>query len=87
MDGTVRVEQVFTTPQALVDAAKARAPRCLTPAQREQYLLRPVPPTWCIERRLQPYHSDAWHDDWLPKQKAWLASGRLGDPPALPKAE
>jgi hypothetical protein len=70
----------------LVDAAKALAARCLTQAQRAQYFLPPAPPTWCVERRLWPYHSDDWQT-WLPKQKAWLAFGRQGDPPPLPKNE
>jgi hypothetical protein len=86
-DRTARLWRVFPTAQALVNAAKERAARCLTQAQRAQYFLPPAPPTWCVERRLWPYHTDAWHNDWLPKQKAWLASGRQGDPPPLPKTE
>ena len=67
-------------------AAKAKTARCLTQKQRAQYLLPAAPPTWCVERRLWPYHGDDWQA-WLPKQKAWLASGRPGDAPPLPKAE
>ena len=85
-DRIARIWRIFSTPQALVDAAKASAARCLTSAQRTQYFLPPAPPTWCVERRLWPYHSDDWQA-WLPKQKAWLASGRLGNVPPLPKAE
>ncbi len=85
-DGTVRLWRVFTTTDALVQAAKARAARCLTPAQRQQYFLPPAPPTWCVERRLWPYHGDDWQA-WLPKQRAWLASARRGDAPALPNSQ
>jgi len=85
-DGTTRIWRVFPTRQALVDAAKAKTARCLTQKQRAQYFLPAAPPTWCVERRLWPYHGDDWQA-WLPKQKAWLASGRLGDAPPLPKAE
>jgi len=85
-DGTAREWRVFMTTQALVDAAKARAVRCLTQAQRRQYFLPVGTSLWCIERRLWPYHGDEWQV-WLPKRKAWLASGRQGDPPALPEAK
>jgi hypothetical protein len=43
-----------------------------------------APPTWCIERRLWPYHNDEWLT-WLPKRKSWLAT-REGREPPLPKA-
>jgi hypothetical protein len=86
-DRTARIWRVFPTAQALVDAAKARAARCLTQKQRAQYFLPAAPPTWCAERRLWPYHSDAWHDVWLPAQRAWLASGRQGPEPPLPKTQ
>jgi len=69
--------------ESLVLAAKERATRCLTQAQRKQHSLPPAPPVWCIERRLWPYHSDKWQR-WLSLQQAWLASGRRGPQPALP---
>ena len=81
-----RLWRVYPTPQSLVDAAKAKAARCLTQAQRKQYFLPAAPPLWCVERRLWPYHSDNWQA-WLPRQKAWLAGNRQGEAPALPKAE
>ena len=62
------------------------AARCLPQAQRREYFLPAAPPPWCVERRLWPYHSDAWQG-WLPKHKAWLAAGRAGPEPAMPKAE
>ena len=48
-DGTARLRRVYPTPQALVDAAKARAARCLTQAQRREYFLPAAPPLWCVE--------------------------------------
>lgn len=86
LTGSAHIWRVFTTTQALVDAAKARAARCLTQKQRTKYFLPPAPPTWCVERRLWPYYSDDWQG-WLPMQRAWLASRRIGDAPLLPKAE
>jgi hypothetical protein len=54
--------QVFTpqTRQALVDHAQAVVPRCLTIEQRKTFLLRPMPPHWCIEMRKYPYNVKAW---------------------------
>jgi WD40 repeat protein len=75
-DRTARLWHVFLTTQALVDAAKARAARCLTQAQRKQYFLSPAPPLWCIERRLWPYHSDNW--------QAWLAAKKASKDAPLP---
>jgi WD40 repeat protein len=46
-DTTARIWRVFSTPQALVDHAKAVVPRCLTPTQRERAFLDPKPPAWC----------------------------------------
>jgi hypothetical protein len=85
-DGIAHLWRVFPTAQALVDAAKNRAVRCLTPAQRNQYFLPPTPPTWCVARRPRPYPDEAWQA-WLPHQRAWLAGGRQGDPPRLPQGE
>jgi WD40 repeat protein len=85
-DQSARVWRVYTTTQALVDAAKARVPRCLTLAQRQQYFLAAAPPTWCVERKLWPYQTTEWQA-WLPLQRAWLASGRQGQAPPLPETE
>ena len=82
-DGTARIWRVYPTAQALVDTVKDRATRCLTPNQRAQYFLPPAPPTWCVSRRIWPYHGIDWQA-WLPEQKAWLASGRQGAAPSLP---
>ena len=75
-DHIARLWRVFPTTQALVDAAKARAARCLTQAQRKQYFLSPAPPLWCVERQLWPYHSDDW--------QAWLAAKKAGKDAPLP---
>lgn len=83
--GSATIWKVFPIAQDLVNVAKARAARCLTQRERAKHFLPPAPPTWCVERRLWPYHSDEWQA-WLPKQKAWLASGRQGEAPALPKS-
>ncbi len=80
---TAKVWELFPAGQALVADAQRVAARCLTPAQRERFHLAPAPPTWCVERRLWPYHTDDWQA-WLPKRKAWLAT-RDGPAPALPK--
>ena len=48
------------TRQALVDYAQAAVPRCLTIEQRKIFLLRPMPPHWCIEMRKYPYNVKAW---------------------------
>lgn len=85
-NSSFRIWRVFPAAQALVDAAKARAARCLTQKQRAQYFLPAAPQTWCVERRLWPYQSDDWQA-WLPKQRAYLTSGRQGEAPVLPKAE
>ena len=60
----------------LVAEAKKIAPRCLTPAQRDNYFLGPQPPAWCIEMKKWPYDSPAW--------EAWLADFRAGNNPSLP---
>jgi hypothetical protein len=84
-DRNVVAWRMFPKAQDLVDATKSKAPRCLTQSQRQEYFLTAAPPIWCVERRLWPYHSAEWYDKWLPKQKAWLKSGRRDDPPSLPK--
>jgi hypothetical protein len=83
-DGTAKVWEFFPSGQALVADAQRVAPRCLTPAQRQRFHLAPAPPLWCVERRLWPYHSDAWQA-WLSKRKAWWAN-RSSPEPALRKA-
>ncbi|SFM08768.1 WD40 repeat [Bradyrhizobium sp. NFR13] len=55
--GNVSRWRVFTTTQSLVDFARSRVARCLTPAERRQYSLADRPPQWCIERNLWPYLS------------------------------
>lgn len=57
-DDTARLWRVPHTVEALVDAGKGRAPRCL----------QAPPPLWCVERRLWPYHAAPWLD-WLAQRK------------------
>ncbi len=68
---------VFPDTQALVDAAKTTAPRCLTPAQHPG-----CPPDWCVAQAKWPY-------DRPEKWKAWLADGCRASslPPAAPRSE
>jgi hypothetical protein len=75
-DGTARVWNVFPDLQALVTRAKSDVPRCLTPAQRETFFLRPEPPVWCIEMAKWPFDTPKW--------KQWLADKRADKNPPLP---
>jgi tricorn protease-like protein len=54
-DNTARVWEVFPSGQALIDEAKALAPRCLTAAQRQLYHLVSAPPHWCETMQKWPY--------------------------------
>jgi hypothetical protein len=78
-DGTARVWEVFPSGQALIDQAKALAPRCLTAAQRKLYHLGPAPPAWCVEMDKWPYYTARW--------KQWLADRRAGKNSSLPDAQ
>lgn len=60
---------LWPTQQHLVDSVVSRAPHCVTPAERKQYFLTPIPPLWCLERNLTPYHTPEWQA-WLPQRKA-----------------
>ena len=76
VDKTARVWDVFPDTEALVSAAKAAMPRCLTAEQREKYFLPPEPPDWCVEMAKWPYDTPAW--------KQWLADKRAGKTAPLP---
>ena len=78
-DKTARVWRAFPIVQKLVDAAKSRMRRCLTPEQRKAYFLPVVPPVWCLERRLWPYHADDW--------QAWYEARKAGKDLPTPGAE
>jgi WD40 repeat protein len=77
-DHTARLWRVWPTLEDLVNAAKRRASRCLSLAQREQYFLPDAPPLWCVERRLWPYENDDW--------QAWLTARKSGHEVALPQS-
>ena len=87
LDKTARVwdaetgKPAWDTPDidALVSAAKAAVPRCLTPVQRKTFFLPPEPPDWCIEMEKRPYDTPEWNQ--------WLADKRAGKTPPLPTTQ
>src|SRR5262249_20382881 len=78
-DRTARVWEIFANTEEMVSHTKAAIPRCLTPAQLEEFFLPSEPPLWCIELEKWPYHTDAW--------KRWLTDTRAGKHPPLPTPE
>jgi WD40 repeat protein len=76
-DHTARLWAIFPRSQKLIDLTKTVVPRCLTGAQRENLYLSPLPPSWCIEMKKWPYHTQTWKD--------WLAARRTGKDLAPPK--
>jgi WD40 repeat protein len=46
-DNTARVWNIFPSGQNLVDEAKRKVPRCLSPDQREAHHLARAAPIWC----------------------------------------
>ena len=77
-DKTARVWEVFPDTQALVSAAKAAVPRCLTLAQRKAFYLSPDPPAWCVEKAKWPFNTAEWEQ--------WLRDLQDGENPPLPAA-
>jgi hypothetical protein len=67
------------TQAALVLAARAAVPHCLTPVQRKAFFLPPEPPDWCVEMAKWPYDTQTW--------KQWLADKRAGKNPPLPTVQ
>jgi len=60
--------------QDFIKQAKGDAPRCLTPAQREEFFLDPEqPPAWCIDMKKWPYD-----------RPGWLTGTQAGGNPPLP---
>ena len=53
-DTTARVWRLFPSTQALVNDAKRRVSRCLTPQQRRQLLRDSASPSWCVEMSKWP---------------------------------
>jgi hypothetical protein len=92
-DATARIWRVYGKRQELVDAAKARLPRCLTSEERRQaFLDDTAPPRWCItgaglEREREasnwepkwPRDSLVWKD-WLVGTRKWNAAARRRRP-------
>jgi WD40 repeat protein len=56
----VQTLEVLHDLQALIERAKTQAPSCLTQQQREQLLLAPEPPDWCLAMRKPPYNAAEW---------------------------
>jgi hypothetical protein len=56
-DRSGRISRIFPTTQELVDHAKAIAPRCPTPQQRNDFCLDPELPAWCVTLEQRPYHT------------------------------
>jgi hypothetical protein len=54
-DTTARLWALHSSGQALIAEAKNRAPRCLTPAQRQLFYLAPAPPRWCATKEKWPF--------------------------------
>jgi hypothetical protein len=77
-DNSARIWRVFVKTADIVNSAKDRLRRCLTPKQRKAYFLPDAPPLWCVERRLWPYHTDDW--------QAWLVARKLNPDAPLPSA-
>ncbi len=73
-DKTVRVWALYPREQRLVAAAHARAPRCLTPAERQRYFLTPTPPRWCTRMAKWPYD-----DVGAPAEGARLLASKRDD--------
>jgi WD40 repeat protein len=61
---------------ALLTAARAAVPRCLTVAQRAQLLSDPSPPDWCITLEKPPYRTNEW--------QVWRNARSTGQTPPLP---
>jgi len=90
-ENTARLWPVLSGTQALVETAKSTVPRCLTPAQRQRFLLAPTAPRWCFTAKLWPYDEQAkippappaWDERLL---AAWdWATGWVGARGALAK--
>jgi WD40 repeat protein/Tfp pilus assembly protein PilF len=50
-----RIWHLYGAGQRLIDLAKAAAPRCLTPLERQYRFLPLMPPNWCLSMRKWPY--------------------------------
>jgi WD40 repeat protein len=54
-DETAQVWEIFPAGHELIKQAKALAPRCLDPEERERYFLTSTPPRWCATAQRWPY--------------------------------
>jgi WD40 repeat protein len=88
-DGTIRLWPHAGDVQDVVEQAKQRMSRCLTPAQRRRAFLDPAPPTWCLTGPGREHETDPAR--WLPRPpynmpvwERWHRSRQAGEPVALP---
>jgi WD40 repeat protein len=88
-NGTIKIMEVFASPQELVDRAKRTVPNCLTGQQRQDAFMGAEPPDWCITGAYHDAELDPakWEPKWPYKTevwKHWLAEKRQGRTSALP---
>ena len=92
LDGQARIWRNFLDIYKLIDEAKKRAPRCLTPEQRVKYFLPSSPPRWCITGSGREHEKDP--TKWRPKYpydteqwKQWLRFKDSGSNQPLPSSK
>ncbi|MGA3341613.1 MAG: TIR domain-containing protein [Methylocella sp.] len=57
---TLRISHIALNVEGLIADLKPVIPRCLTPGERTDFNLPPVPPEWCFVMDKWPYQSRAW---------------------------
>jgi WD40 repeat protein len=70
------VHRLFPTTASLVEYARSKLPRCLTPIERKQYHLVAEPPLWCVEMAKWPYNTAEWGK--------WFEARKSGPPAPIP---
>jgi WD40 repeat protein len=70
------IHRLFAATPELVEFARSRLPRCLTPVERRQYHLTIEPPLWCVEMAKWPYNTAEWGK--------WLDARKAGEPATMP---
>lgn len=91
-DKTAQAWTVCASVQALADRTRAIILRCLMIAQRQEFLLTPAPPHWCITGPGRELETDPenWQGKWpydTEEWRAWLAERLAGGNPPLPGIE
>ena len=75
----VAVHRLFPTTASLVEYARSKLPRCLTPIERKQYHLFAEPPLWCVEMAKWPYDTAEW-GKWLEARQSGKRTPLPADP-------